>query len=415
MQEKVTIGYTDYITPDKEVVQNFIISKLKQNRPVNVFCSFSYFTSNYTGIFLLNEVANLTKQGAKVFLVMWDINCQAHPKFKRILQQRNITPEALLNEKIEELKQILTVVGVREGACKIYKASDVLKRFVRKDEPPLFATYYSIMEKIDFGNLVHRHKGSHLVHMPLDMAFCNFFSQLYPEDLSEPIDVALMYQYQEELCNEIRQIMHKKEITNSLSPAFLVLPEHPYLLHNHSIPEWNMSADQVVHHMMQCKPTSAQIDQMYTSVLNKRLSALDFLDTNSSHEKLNTKTFTSKDKELPLEKRWVNLGYNLHNYLQQVKQKVGTHHQKSSLNIGTIDDITKIAKLLSKRPIVEILNAITGSQTASQLAKEISMAKSNMSTYLKLLREHNLIHVDEQGIIHRTINAISANFELGVN
>lgn len=47
----IEVGTNKYITTleDAKLIKNIILPKLNQKEPINIFCSFSYFTSNYTG------------------------------------------------------------------------------------------------------------------------------------------------------------------------------------------------------------------------------------------------------------------------------------------------------------------------------------------------------------------------------
>lgn len=63
---------------------------------------------------------------------------------------------------------------------------------------------------------------------------------------------------------------------------------------------------------------------------------------------------------------------------------------------------------------MELLKAIDGNKNATQLAKELKIARSNMSSYLNELKKNNLVDTDQEGKVHRKISAITANFEVGI-
>src|SRR3989344_3715580 len=133
-KQTVTIGYSDYILEEQDtsILRNVILPKIKQGKNVNVFCSFSYFTPNYTGIFLMHELSNLVKQGCTAYLVMWDINCEVHPYFETVLRQEGLTPEQLIEKKIQEVIALHNAFKTPQSRLHVYRASDVLNRFVHK-------------------------------------------------------------------------------------------------------------------------------------------------------------------------------------------------------------------------------------------------------------------------------------------
>lgn len=417
MKETISLGYSEYITDphDSGFFKSLIVPKLKQKKPVNLYCSLSYFTSNYTGIFMMSELANLMKQGLSVYLVMWDINCQSHQRFRRIVQQTAETPEQIIQSKMDEIASLFQLFKAPMEILHLYRASDVFNRFMKKQEPNLFIQFYWILEKIKLDELVHNHKASHLIQMPLDVFFANFFHELYPEDLSERMEVKLMYPYQEAISKEVRNLMYQHEVTTSPNPLFLLLPPYPYLFYNNAIPDFGMSRDALVSHITACKPTDSQIMQMYYVVLKKMLQEFELLDNEHTLHTLSWDDFLQKHATLSLENQQVSLGYNIHKYLTDIKNRLKAQEKPGVLRLSSTDDAVKYSKLLSRKPMVEILRKIDGKKNATQLAKELKMAKSNMSTYLSLLKHHNLISIEPNGSIKRAITAINTNFEVGLH
>jgi hypothetical protein len=419
MVEKIPLGYSEYITQpeDLALLKSVVLPKLEQGKPVNLFCSFSYFTSNYSGIFLVNELSNLIKKGCNLYLIMWDINSQSHRRFQRILnhQEHKITAEEIIDQKINEVLDLFHTFKVPKSKINIYRASDVLQRFIKKQDPNLFIQFYSILERTELNELVHKHKASHLIQMPLDMFFANFFHKLYPEDIKSKIDLALAFGYQEKIYLETRKRMYKQEIIYNLSPLLLVLPHYPYLIHNDDLPEWRMSRDSIVTHILSCEVEKEEIEQMYDVVLKKVLDKFELLDEKNKVRILSLKEFLREHKKLSFEKQKISLGYNVFNYLQKVKDMVVPMKKERILRLSNYNDIAKYSKLLSRKPLVSILKHINGKQNATQLAKELKIARSNMSTYLQTLKSNNLITIDKEGIIHRNINVINTNFEVGVH
>jgi len=413
MTKTLKICYTDYLKDSAEanLVKKTILPKLKQGKSANLFCSFSYFTPNYTGIYLMNEIANFVKDGFDAYLVMWDINCQSHPHFKRIMENQRKSSEEVIDEKMNEIGAIFNSFGVPSNKLHIYRASEVLTRFIHKQTPNLFIQFYGIMEKLDLNNLLHKHKASHLIHMPLDVFFANFLHQLFPEEMNGPIDVSLIYGYQEEITRKVRKTMYEQEIINTLSPLLMVLPPHPYLIHNQVIPNWDMSREAVVQHMIAAKPTTEQILQMYEVILSKFLNTVELADHDFSQE-MNIKKLIEQHPKLSDDQQLISLGYNMHRFLQLVKEKIQSPGSVVR-QVANEDELVKYSRLLSKKPVIRILKSINGQMNSTQLAKHLNIARSNLSNYLKLLEMHEFIEFAADGVVHRKVHGLATNFEVG--
>lgn len=413
--EDVEIAGNNYITTreDAKLIKNIIQPKLKQKEPVNIFCSFSYFTSNYTGIFLMNELSRLMKKGCNVHLIMWDLNCESHPHFDKVLLKKGLTPAQLIEEKIQEINQIFNSFNTPMQKLKMYKASDVLNRFIKKQEPNLFLEFYKTMGRLNLNNLIHHHKASHLIQMPFDIFFANSLHQLYPER-AQRIEAVLCYGYQERIFRPVLKAMSSHEITGNLQMPFLVIPPHPYLIYNGALPDWNMSRDAIVHHILSFDPSELEIKQLYKVILKKFLNKYVLLDKEKKVKELNYNEFMNKQEKAGIEEKQVSLAYNFYKYISGIKEKAKPKESSKVLHLQNRKETVKLAKILSRQRLVELLNAIDGRKNATQLAKEMQVARSNMSSYLNELKRNELIRIDENGRVHRKVSAITANFEVGI-
>src|SRR3989344_4997812 len=170
----------------------------------------------------------------------------------------------------------------------------------------------------------------------------------------------------------------------------------------------------MVRHVLAYQPKVEEITQMYTVILRKFLNEFELLNNKKEISVLAFDEFMKQNEKLNLENQQVNLGYNLYNYLSSVKKGVSSSTALRSLHITNGLDAVKYAKLLSRKRIIDILKNINEEKNATQLAKELKIARSNMSNYLKLLEKHDLISVDENGAIRRKTASITTNFEVGL-
>ncbi len=415
-QTSITIGKSKYLTTfdDLKLITNIILPKLKQKEPINLFCSFSYFTSNYTGIFLMNELSQLMKQGCNAHIIMWDLNCESHPHFQEVIKQRGLTPAQLIDEKMQEIRDIFKSLETPLSKLKIYRASDTLNRFIHKKNPHLFLEFYKTMEKINLNYLMHKHKASHLIQMPFDMFFANFLHELYPEDVKGRMNVVLCYGYQESIFRPVLNAMTGHELTGHIKLPFLVLPSHPYLIFNGALPNWTMNRDAIVHHILSINPAEQEINQCYDVILKKLLDSFIVMDNNKQVKEMPYETFINHYSKMSLEDKQVSLAYNFHKYLMSIKEKITPAASSKVVHLKDKKDTVRIAKILSRKRLVDVLNHIDGNKNATQIAKELRIARSNMSVYLNELKKHELISVDDDGRVQRKITAITANFELGM-
>ncbi|MEK6948926.1 MAG: winged helix-turn-helix domain-containing protein [Nanoarchaeota archaeon] len=417
MLKPVTFAGSEYEAEQSDIifVNSVIAPKLSLGKEVNIFCSFSYFTPNYADLFFLRELAELSKKKCNLYLILWDINAETHPYFIKIINERHISPEQMILEKIEEIKAIFRYLGAPENRINLYRATEVLNRFIKKQTPNLFVKYYEAVEKMSLNELVLEHKISHLIQMPLDLFYAYFLQELYPEDVINPIECIICYDYQYEIYAAMRTVLQEKGLGKNIKPVILICPSHPYLVKEGGLPELDMSKEAVVQQMLFCNPSLEEINKMYQVVLQRVLSEFELLEKNGKISVLKLSDFLKQNKTLPLENQLVSLGYNLYSYLQYFGKKLESGSPERITHLTSVADTVKLAKVLSSKRLVEVFQTIDGEKNATQLAKQLKIARSNMSKYLKVLNDNHFIEIDSGGIIRKKIYGIRANFEVGLN
>ena len=399
---------------DSFFINSVIIPKLKERKEVSILCSFSYFTANYTDMFLFHQLSELVKHGCSLYLLMWDINAQSHPYFVKIINERHIAPEQMIQEKMGEVLSILSALGTPMSRIHVYRASEMLSRFIKKQSPNLFVKYYEVAEKMNLNMLVLKHKVSHLLQMPLDLFFAYYLQELYPEDMSQPIEAMVCYDYQYEIYAGVRSVLHEKALGKSVKPALLMCRPHPYLVREGALPEIGMSQEALVQHVLACNPSEQEILQMYEVVIASVLKECELFTRDKKVSLFGFDEFMRKNKALPKHNQQVSLGHNLYRYLQFFETKLDRSTTQRIVHLESMPDTVKFARLLSRKRLVQILQNVDGTTNATQLAKQLQIARSNLSNYLKMLRKNGFITIDSEGFIHKNISAISMNFELGL-
>src|SRR3989338_3412637 len=91
---------------DKEDFELRIEPDIQEGKQLNIFCSFTYITPNYSVLFTLEELRKFTQGGKyRVLLVLWDMNTLSNAYFRRLRALKKITnAEEFINQKVEELR-----------------------------------------------------------------------------------------------------------------------------------------------------------------------------------------------------------------------------------------------------------------------------------------------------------------------
>lgn len=409
--------------------QNTVIHKLDQKdfdleikpewnngKQLNIFCSFTYITPNYSVLFTLNELKKFVDQGNhKVFLVIWDMNTLANPYFKRMCSSSRITdPNLFINQKITELKDLIESLGFDREKISIYKSSELWKRFISYTDQNLFQEFYAVLAQMKIKDYVANDKVSHLAQIPMDLFFCNYFHKLFPEDSSRPIDLAFFGQDKENVYLATRDFMMKEGLVENKKPIFISIKDFPYLLHNHNVPEWNMVLKDIKNILINFPFTKKDIFSVFrhiTNSINIRVREED------SFEELDYREFYNNYKDQTNEELIEILAENLHRYLKHHRKKyleTSGRIEESVMNVTNKDDVKNIGQVLKSELALEILLLSDGTRTISEISRELNKSVANISMYANKLRKMNLIRTLDNGKVKRNIKGVKVNFELGL-
>jgi len=401
---------------DKEAFDIEIKPDLKNKKQLNIFCSFTYITPNYSILFTLNELKKFVEQGdCKVSLVIWDMNTLANPYFKKMCSTRKISnPDSFIDKKVAELRDIASSIGFDKEKLSIYKSSDLWKRFVSYNEENIFQDFYSILSQMQVKNFVENNKISHLIQIPMDIFFCNYFHKLYPEDTSGAMDVAFFGQDKENLYVSARELMINDGLIENKKPIFVRINAFPYLLHNHNLPEWEMSLKDIKNILINFPLNKKEIFVLFKHIV--RFMKIKVKKEDKSLE-FDYDDFYSNYKEASEKQLIEILAENLFSYLKGHKkmflEKSG-RVEESILNLVKKQDVKNIGQVLKSDIALEILLLADGSKNTSEISRELGKSIATISTYANRLKKMNLIRVLAEGKIKRNIKGLKINFELGL-
>ena len=402
---------------DKFEFKSEIKSDVEDGKPINIFCSFTYITPNYSILFTLNELKNFIQdKNYKVFLVVWDMNTLANPYFKRMCSSRKIQdPDYFIDNKVKELREIAQSIGFDKEKLSIYKSSDLWKRLVSYKERNLFQDFYSVMAQMEIKDYIANKKVSHLIQIPMDIFFCNYFDKLYPEDTEKPIDIAFFGADKESLYLSTRNLMISNGLIDNQNPLFVLMKKFTYLVHNHNVPEWDMSLKEIHKIIYGVDLKKKEIFNLFKHIVltenkivvklreqKKSFGYREFIDEYKDDNEKNLKLILSD-----------NLFYYLKNHKKKHQEYSGKI-EESIFNVTNKKTVKEIGQVLKSNIALEIMILADGTRNTSQISKKLEKSVATISTYANRLKKMNLIRVLPDGNLKRNIKGIKVNFELGL-
>jgi len=401
---------------DKEAFDLEIKPDLKNKKQLNIFCSFTYITPNYSVLFTLNELKKFVDQGnCKIFLVIWDMNTLSNSYFKKMCSARKISnPNLFIDQKVSELRDIANSIGFEKENLSIYKSSDLWKRLISYNDENIFQDFYSVLGQMKVKDFVSNDKISHLVQIPMDIFFCNYFHKLYPEDTSREIDIAVFGQDKESLYVPTREIMIKEGLIENKKPLFVLIKRFPYLIYNSNLPEWNMGLKDIKNILINFPLTKTEIFILFKHINN----IIDIkVRQKDKNVELNYNEFYDEYKNNSEKELMEILAENLFRYLKEHRRKfleTSGRVEESILNLVKKQDVKNIGQVLKSDIALEILLLADGSKNTSEISRELGKSIATISTYSNRLKKMNLIRVLKDGKIKRNIKGLKINFELGL-
>ena len=264
----------------------------------------------------------------------------------------------------------------------------------------------------DYG--VSSDKMSHIIQIPLDIFFCNYFHKLYPEDLDNEIDLVFFGQNKEKLYTLTRDLMLKSGLIEIKNPLFILMSRFPYIIYNDFVPEWNMSKNQIEEILTKVNLSKNEIFALFKHLGNN--SEIELKSKGNSIQ-IDYKYFFSMYKNEKVGSLRDILSENLFKYLQKHKKKYikeSSKVQEIILNISTKKEAKFIGSVLKSNIALEIILLADGTLNTSQIAKKIGKSVATISTYSNKLKKIKLIRVLLNGKLKRNIKGIKINLELGL-
>lgn len=407
---------TQVYKTDEDAFKLWIEPDLKSGKQLNIFCSFTYITPNYAVLFTLNELKKFVGQGNfKIFLVIWDMNTLSNSYFKKMCSARKISnPDFFIDQKISELRDIADSIGFEKENLFIYKSSDLWKRLISYAEENIFQEFYSILAQMKVQDFVANNKVSHLVQIPMDLFFCNYFHKLYPEDTNREMDLAFLGQDKESLYISTREFMIHEGLIENKKPVFIIIKSFPYLIYNYNLPEWDMGLNDIKNILANFPLTKKEIFVLFSHIAN--VINIKVKNKEKSLE-LDYNEFYSEYKESPQKELIEVLAENLLIYLKEHRKRFlekSGRIEEAILNLVKKQDVKNIGQVLKSDIAFEILLLADGSKNTTQISKELNKSVATISTYANRLKKMNLIRILPDGKVKRNVRGFKVNLELGL-
>jgi len=417
MKNKMESKNTQVYKTDEDAFKLWIEPDLKNGKQLNIFCSFTYITPNYAVLFTLNELKKFVGQGNfKIFLVIWDMNTLSNSYFKKMCSARKISnPDFFIDQKISELRDIADSIGFEKENLFIYKSSDLWKRLISYADENIFQQFYSILAQMKVQDFVSNNKVSHLVQIPMDLFFCNYFHKLYPEDTSREMDLAFLGQDKESLYISTREFMIHEGLIENKKPVFIIIKNFPYLIYNYNLPEWDMGLNDIKNILANFPLTKKEIFVLFSHIAN--VINIKVKNKEKSLE-LDYNEFYNEYKESPQKELIEILAENLLIYLKEHRKKFlekSGRIEEAILNLVKKQDVKNIGQVLKSDIAFEILLLADGSKNTTQISKELNKSVATISTYANRLKKMNLIRILPDGKVKRNVRGFKVNLELGYN
>ncbi len=389
----------------------------QRGRQLTLFCSFTYITPNYSILFTLEGLRKFTSSGNyKVILVIWDMNTLANPYFRRLSAMHKIPDaEKFIEQKIAELRTIAYALGFDKNELLIYKSSELWKRLISYKEENLFQQFYSILAQMKIRNYSVSDKLSHLMQIPMDLFFCNYFHRLYPEDLDREIDLVYFGQNKEKLYALARELMLNDALIKRKNPIFVLMKGFPYLIHNDCVPEWDMSLNEIRDIIIGCNLSNADVLDIMRHLCYYDGSVK--IKSRGKVEEISYESFNKQYSNNDVMENIQLLAENLERYLRLRKERYlenSSEIEESILSITRKQEAKNIGSILKSVIALEILLRSDGTRNSTKIARELGKSVATIGMYVGKLKRMGLVRMLPNGNLKRNIKGVKINLELGM-
>ncbi len=368
---------------------------INKNEKIYILASFTYITPNYSLLFSLEELKRIIEDNFQVYFIFWDLSIFANPYMEKNLSLGRIDKkEEYVSNKITEFKKIAISVGFNEEQIRVYRSSELWRRMVSYKEKDLFQEFFSLISKLKIKNFSELKKISNPVKFSLDLFFSIHLNKLFPEDLSQEIDLFFLEKDRVKTYSLIRQKLIEEGHISIKKPLFWVMDHFPSLLYQKHVPEWNMNLKDIKNIINNC-----ELKENDLKAINKNI-------------------FLSKDEDIgdvPMDNELISK--SLYSYLKEKKTEyelVLNSFDRSFVSFKTKEKIKQISQVLKSDIGLEIILLSDGTKNTTSISKILKKSVPTISTYANKLKSAGFIRSLKNGNLKRNFQGIKINFDLGI-
>ncbi|MBD3354795.1 hypothetical protein GF361_02310 [Candidatus Woesearchaeota archaeon] len=400
---------------EAELIRKTLHNKINLKQNINVFCSFTFITPNYRAVNIINTLAKMSKilPNVHIHLILSDNNILTQDYLKSLgIIKSNFDTEMFINSKVDELKNLLVSFGANPSNIHIYRFSEIWSRLLKEKSKNLFLEYYSSISKIKLNNinLEKLRTVARVFQFSLDMYVSTIFHLLFPYDVDAPIDFFYGRYEKKELYNEIRDNLYDEGFIKIKKPLFLFMHEHPDLIFKARMPEWNMSREEIyyiIENVDLSEEDHINIIDFYKDDL-KSCSVME----GGAEKSYKTGELTKKLKDVnDMEKKNITTSV-VYSFLQEMKSKLKNQNfVDCNMHIKDKDTLMKITRLLRTKHILDILDLSDGTNNLSEISSELGIPISNLSKYVKGLKEVGLVCTTEDKKLNKVCKRLRIDID----
>ncbi len=414
------------IPPEYRAIFNEAVKpKLESGGSVNIFFSSNFFNFNY---YYLSQFLFLSKlarsDNVRFYITLADtvLFAKKHVHFSSPMASRK---EVVIQENLDKMKDILISFGIKEKNLFVVRASEAWLKFLKLDEQKIMEFYkalslfpnnalnipdwwikrYYVPKKTHFSL-------AYVIQKYIDLFTCKYFSQIYPAEIEGKIDIFISGNAGSRLLLVAKNTMDDEKITSKDLPV-LVMRGIPCFGHTALVnekfcmPSIEMNLQEIYSVIKKYKVSTKHINLLFDVLLNKVLD--EFVEFDDWHRAKKTNVPPKLSKQQLKDQRML-LAYNLKLYLENIKKGIHKREQVQYYSISKTDEIIEVNKILRSRLALDILRLANGTNSLTEISKNLDKHISNVSAVVSKLKERGFVSSNKEGKLVRTIKSLKISF-----
>lgn len=347
----------------------------------------TYITPNYFNIFNFSIVSALSNLGHDVSILLHDNNLLSHPRYRNeMLARGNFSLTGVIENIIDEIELLLLALSANMEKIKIIKSSDMWGAL--SQDKLRFFSFYSLLGYLKFNKSekdseIFYNTAYHAIQRPFDVYFSKNFSALSKIDIHNP-DFMIVASERLAHYKYIKARIHANlETTTShgSEPIFVTTKPAYSFIYADAMPSANMNVYEIKSIIDYSKPSQAELLLTYENII---IPLARFL---------NAISLTEKPLAMPKRPKSYDVAISLYELITAVWNKAHVYSPSINKDIYPVtkSDFDKLIEILSSKAILYTLAHCDGKLTGSDISRLLGKQISNISKYLKMLREAGLI------------------------